>query len=164
MTQALITLRLAHRSDAPAMTELHRASIRHYCADHYPPDVIENWVKPLKAADYDNLSEHCIIMVAETPQAVVGFVLVNAEKHHLDKLYIAPLMGRQGIGSLLLSAIETMARTQGVIDLTVSATLNAIAFYEHQGYHKKSLTPAACAMDNMLGCISMIKHLGTDAL
>lgn len=164
MNQALITLRLANMSDAPAIAELHRASIRHYCTDHYPPDVIEEWVLPLKASDYQNLAPSCTLMVAEASQGLVGFALLDSQKGTLEKLYIAPGASRQGIGSALLHQLETQAYLQGIQDLNVSATLNAISFYERHAYQKKSLTPAARAKDNMLGCISMFKHLGPHAL
>lgn len=160
MNQALTALRLAHRSDVPAMTELHRASIRHYCVDHYPPDVIEDWVRPIKVEDYQDAEQHSVV-VAERSDVIVGFAVLKLDNPSIDKLYIAPFMGKQGIGSLLLSAIERMAREHGIDELSLSSTLNAVSFYEHHGYHKKSLTPSARAMDNMLGCISMGKRLGS---
>jgi GNAT superfamily N-acetyltransferase len=154
------TLRFARDEDAVALCALHRASIQCYCAAYYPEEVILDWIRPFSPADYRQLPSQNTVIIAEHEHHMLGFGVYDGDKHAIEKLYIAPNAAGLGIGTKILNELEAIAQTEGAQSIVLSSTLNAVAFYEHRGYVKASLSSACRARDNLLGCISMVKHMG----
>ncbi|PSP74853.1 hypothetical protein BRC81_16875 [Halobacteriales archaeon QS_1_68_20] len=51
-------------------------------------------------------------------------------------VYVHPEAASQGVGSAVLADLERRARAGGVATLGLSASLNAVAFYEDHGYER----------------------------
>ncbi|MEM4780046.1 MAG: GNAT family N-acetyltransferase, partial [Halalkalicoccus sp.] len=51
-------------------------------------------------------------------------------------VYVDPSAARQGIGSTLLADLERYGRERGVRTLALSASLNAVPFYQAHGYER----------------------------
>lgn len=49
-------------------------------------------------------------------------------------VYVHPDFARRGVGSALLAELERRARDRGFETLVLTASLNAVPFYEHRGY------------------------------
>ena len=75
---------------------------------------------------------------------VLGFGELHAEAgDYLDDVegevravYVHPAFVRQGVGSVLYADLERWARERGVDSLGLWASLNAVGFYERQGFER----------------------------
>ena len=94
----------------------------------------------------DELSEgeaDAAVFVAERRGSIVGFGYLRTTPDadftadvdgKLAALYVHPAVTREGVGTTLLQALETRAREAGCESLGLWASLNAVPFYEAQGY------------------------------
>ena len=87
-----------------------------------------------------------ICLTAEAQDAAVGFVLAAAEadRAHLITLDVLPPCRRQGLGTLLLDAVENDVAGHGVRTIELeTATDNqaAIAFWQKHGYRTVGVLP-----------------------
>ncbi|WP_028222600.1 GNAT family N-acetyltransferase [Paraburkholderia oxyphila] len=66
---------------------------------------------------------------------VAGYAWASAgARPHLRALYVEPGARRQGLGSVLLHAVERQLLEQGASELFVAAAPGAVDFYRHCGY------------------------------
>jgi GNAT superfamily N-acetyltransferase len=75
---------------------------------------------------------------------IVGILHYQIRDQECEVLTLASLVEGQGIGSALLVAIETNARTAGCKKLSLITTndnLHALGFYQRRGFHLAALYP-----------------------
>ena len=151
----MTTGRPAHPAAVAAIREVHVAAIRGLAATHYDVDQIDAW-GDLAAADYSIPAEGAHVVVAEAPVegqepadadgAVVGFGALDLESGEVRAVYVHPDHGREGVGGTLLAELERAARAAGLTELHLTASLNAVAFYEAQGW--TSTAPTTHELDD----------------
>ena len=152
-------IRAAVVADTEAVWRVHTTSIRALCAGWYTEHEITVWTGRLKAESYRRAIEVHVMVVAEREGDVVGFAELDVERAEIVAVYVLPAVASRGIGSELLAHLEETARAAGLPHLTLCASLNARAFYEHRGWRagereKHRLTPGV-AVD----CVRMEKAL-----
>jgi len=119
--------------DARAICDLHKASVRGLCAGIYSSEQIEAWLAPRVPDDYRNAMTVGgeTMFVGQRAERMVGFASIKTSM--LMGLYVDPDGGR-GAGRILLQAAEGYARSDAVAVLSLQSTLNAVPFYERQGF------------------------------
>ena len=136
---AMPTQRQALVADIAALWELRTRAVRVSCASHYAPEVIEAWCA---AAPPDRLPR-----LPETGE--------------LDAAFVDPAEQGRGIAGRLLAALDAMARERGLHRLFLSASLNALPFYERAGYvavrretypHRSGIGLESVFMEKTLPC------------
>lgn len=60
----------------------------------------------------------------------------DAVEGEVRAVYVHPAFARQGVGSALYADLERWARERGVDSLGLWASLNAVGFYERQGFER----------------------------
>lgn len=65
---------------------------------------------------------------------VVGTAMLDEPYAQLEALFVSPDVMGLGVGKVLLQYIETMAFNQGIAQLRLESTLNAVDFYRHCGF------------------------------
>lgn len=158
LIQKELIIRPARPEDAEAICRLHVTSIRVLCAADYPPDQIEAWAGPKRAADYvRGLEAGEAMYVAKVRGEILGFGCRYGDE--LRGLYIGPTATGRGVGTSLLKRIEDDAVAAGIHLLQLHSTLTAAAFYEKRGYSRGE--PVARVMRGVaIPCVPMKKHLG----
>ncbi len=63
----------------------------------------------------------------------VGFASLEG-KDKIDMLYVHPAVAGQGVGRMLVDALEKLAGGRGVAKLSVDASDTARGFFEKRGY------------------------------
>ena len=156
-------LRRALVSDREAIRDLHTSSIRTLCRDFYSAEQIEAWSGFLKPESYrlilEDTGRH--VWVAEVSGALAGFGQLNPVSRELEALYVHPDHAGRGIGRALLSHLEGLARKAGVASLRLTATLNAVPFYERSGWVVASRGMHTHPSGLALACAFMTRDLGT---
>lgn len=140
-----VSIRRAKDGDAAAIRRIHLASIRGLGRQAYTDEQVEAWAHDRDPDEYPIEADDTTIFVAERGGSIVGFGWLSAEPDadfqaevdgKISAIYVHPAMARDGIGETLYQALETRAREAGFESLGLWASLNAVPFYEAQGYQK----------------------------
>ena len=126
-----MAIRPARPDDAPRVHELHTVSVRTLCSAHYAADVIDGWLANRAPADYLRPIERGDLFVAERDGHVVGFG--ETAPGRILAVYVDPAVARHGVGRAILRHAIVKA---GDGPVRLEATLNARAFYAHEGFHE----------------------------
>lgn len=119
--------------DIPRLWALRTRCVRELCSSHYPAEVIAPWSASPSPAHYPALLQQGGCVVAEDGQgALLGFAVLDAAGNEVDALFVDPDHGGQGIGQALMQRLLAMADPDRV--LVLSASLNAVPFYQRQGF------------------------------
>lgn len=115
------------------MAQVHQTSVRGLCKEHYDRAEIERWTA-VDPGLYARLMRDTTVFVATRAGVIVGFAAVSIARREIRAIYVAPAAAGGGIGGLLLKRVERLARALGVRELHLAATLNAVTFYEREGW------------------------------
>lgn len=147
------TVREASPDDVAAIRAVHAASIQGLAASHYDADQIESW-SDVDADDYALPAEGFHVVVAEEDGvggegaegeqdgaegageggSIAGFGALDLESGEVRAVYVHAQHAGEGVGSSILRALEERAARAGLADLHLTASLNAVPFYERHGW------------------------------
>jgi putative acetyltransferase len=121
-------------ADAPLLAEIFRASIMELSADDYSEAQQEAWASAAedKAAFAEKLATQ-LTLIATMEGSPVGFASL-AGQDKIAMLYVHPAIAGQGVGAMLIDALEKLAGSRGVGKLSVDASDTARGFFEKRGY------------------------------
>lgn len=155
----MLSRRPATQADLSALWALRTRAVRAGCAAHYPAQVIDIWCAAPAPASLPLLVQAGGAVVAEEDGKVVGYAVLNLESGELDAAFVEPSHQGRGIALQLLQQLESMASERGLARLFLSASLNAVAFYERAGFVslREELYPHRCGID--LASVFMEKQL-----
>lgn len=132
---AALNVRKAETEDAEAVSRVRREAMRAKASGSYTPEQIEAWIGGRGSQDwlYAMTDGGETLFVAEVSGRIVGFASLKDDE--VMAVYAAP-DAPPGAGSALLAAVEAEARARGIDRLQLMSTLNAVGFYEKQGYRR----------------------------
>ncbi|HET9716551.1 MAG TPA: GNAT family N-acetyltransferase [Pseudolabrys sp.] len=161
---ALAHPRLALRpflpADAPVLREIFRDSIEELTADDYSEAQQEAWAS---AADdlgqFGSQLSGQLTLVATLEGSPVGFASLKG-RDRIDMLYVHPAAAGQGVGAMLIDALERLAGSRGTTTLSVDASDTARGFFEKRGYIAQQRNTLSVG-DEWLANTTLQKQLGT---
>lgn len=129
-------LRAAKPGEGRALRELHSASIKALCSEHYTPEQITIWTNDTDEGYEAIISKSPLCLVCEVGDGIAGYVALkkNLEIFHL---YVRPERVKRGVGRSLLEAAEQFIIAQGKKQAVVMSSLTAARFYQRCGYTAK---------------------------
>lgn len=140
-------IRDAAPADAEAVRGVHAASIEGLGPRAYSEEQVAAWARGCESADYTAPieSDDVAFVVAEDDEDVVAFgslqfsapegYLANVDAE-VTGVYVHPSVAREGVGTRIYDELERRARTRDVETLGLSASRNAVPFYEEHGYER----------------------------
>ena len=155
----MVKIRPAVPADAERIYLIHRASIATLCKGHYSDQDIKGWIEVLSPEIYETPIREKRMIVAEENEELTGFGIFNAASKEICALYLHPAAKGTGLGKSLLFELENRARQEGISDLALCATTNALGFYEHHGYIRKETVNHELPNGIRLICSRMYKTL-----
>jgi putative acetyltransferase len=132
--QSKLALRPFLPTDAPLLAEIFRASIEGLTGDDYSATQQEAWASTAddEAAFAARLAS-ALTLLGTVDGSPVGFAsLAGAER--LDMLYVHPAAAGQGVGTMLVDALEKLAASRGAARLTADVSDSAQDFFKHRGF------------------------------
>lgn len=121
-------------ADAPLLREIFRDSIEELTADDYTVAQQEAWASVADdVADFGKKLSGQLTLVATLEGSPVGFAALEG-KDKIGMLYVHPAAAGQGVGAMLIDALEKLAGSRGAPKLTVDASDSARGFFEKRGY------------------------------
>ena len=129
-----IALRPYLPADTRVLAEIFRAAIAELTSDDYSETQQEAWASAAgdEAAFGKKLAGE-LTLIATMEGSPVGFAAL-AGKDKIDMLYVHPAVAGQGVGNMLVDALEKLAGARGVARLVVDASDSARGFFEKRGY------------------------------
>lgn len=134
MAHPRLALRPFLPDDTPLLREIFRDSIEELTGDDYTEAQQEAWASVADdAADFGKKLSGQLTLIATLEGSPVGFASL-AGKDKVDMLYVHPAAVGQGVGSMLIHALEKLAGGRGEAKLSVDASDSARGFFEKRGY------------------------------
>lgn len=145
-----VTVRPASPGDAAAIEAAHVAAIERCGPAAYDEEAVAAWAeRPDGAEPYREQAaadDGEVFVVAEVDGSVAGFghLVPPGEREDADAaepaevvaVYVHGDHARRGVGTALLDHLEAAARERGAGALVLTASLNAVGFYERHGYER----------------------------
>lgn len=139
-----LSLRRARLSDAPELTQiLHRAK----ASWGYPAAVMDAFRAEQRISPATITSQLLIVAEREGRTAAFAGGEIRQDHFYLGFLFVAPEHQGQGLGRLLLSAIEDLSRDQEIYRILLESDPHAAPFYHHLGYRTLSERPSTMVPD-----------------
>jgi GNAT superfamily N-acetyltransferase len=160
MTETRVLIRQAVAADVEGIMTTHLSAIAEICSSAYPPDEISAWLSGGRNPDryLPGIAEGHFL-VALLDDAFAGFCDFDLGAGEVGGMFVAPAHVRRGVGRALLQTVEVRAREQGVRRLGLRATLNAIGFYQAQGFVVDEMSLFRLRSGVELSCAVMHKEL-----
>jgi len=121
-------------ADAPLLREIFRDSIEELTADDYTEAEQQAWASA--ADDVVTFGQKLageLTLIATMEGSPVGFASLQG-KDKIDMLYVHPAAAGQGVGAMLVDALEKLAGSRGALKLKTDVSDSARGFFEKRGY------------------------------
>ncbi len=130
----MLNLRPATERDLPAIVRLFTDSVHQIAARSYTPEQRAAWAPAAPDLEqWRSRLSNLKTLVAESGDAMAGFISFTANGH-IEFLFTAPAVARQGVASALYEAAVKCLLEKGVHRLTTDASLEARPFFESRGF------------------------------
>src|SRR5262245_20108872 len=132
--KSALTLRPFLPTDTPLLAEIFRASIEELTGDDYSNAQREAWAAA--ADDEEALGERLgkqLTILGLLGGSPVGFASLKGADE-LDMLYVHPAAVGNGVGSMLVEALEKLAAARGARRLTAEVSDSANEFFQKRGF------------------------------
>jgi len=121
-------------SDTPMLAQIFVAAIQELTGDDYNEAQQEAWAAA--AEDEDAFGKKLadeLTLIATLQNSPIGFASLKGADH-IDMLYVHPSVAGQGVGAMLIDALEKLAGARGAKSLSVDASDTALDFFKKRGY------------------------------
>lgn len=151
--------RIATQADLDPCWEVRTRALRIGCASHYPAPTIELLCASAAPDSMPRLFAAGTAVVAEEDDRIVAYAALDGENGEVDAVFVEPQQHGRGIAMALMRRLEALAAGRGLNRLFLSASLNAVAFYERAGFAslREELYPHRSGI--AIGSVYMEKHL-----
>jgi putative acetyltransferase len=120
--------------DAAVLAEIFRAAVAELTADDYSEAQQDAWASAAEdVAEFGKDLAGQLTLIATMEGSPVGFASLEGQDK-IGMLYVHPAVAGQGVGAMLVDALEKLAGGRGVAKLKVDASDSARGFFEKRGY------------------------------
>ncbi|MGE3149107.1 MAG: N-acetyltransferase family protein [Pseudorhodoplanes sp.] len=121
-------------ADTALLAEIFRASVEELTEDAYDASQREAWIASVDDEDaFGARLAGALTLVATRAGSPVGFASLK-EAREIDLLYVHPAAAGQGVGSMLVDALEKLAAARGATSLAADVSDSAHDFFRHRGF------------------------------
>lgn len=132
--EKVIRLRAYQQCDARAITDLFHETVHTINRRDYSEAQVQAWAPlPIDYAAWEARLQRTRPLVAEVAGEIAGFAELQPDGH-IDCFYVHKSYQGMGVGGALLAAIERRACCACLPQLSVHASLTAVAFFRRRGF------------------------------
>lgn len=144
-------IRKATREDAQAIWDLRIAAILDQCAGYYSLDILKAWTSgDLSETFIGNVAQH--FHVAVHNDQIVATGMIDTQTGKIDAIFVHPDHMRKGLGKMVVTFLEEVARKRGLKTITLDSSLNAVDFYRACGFEGNSISKYSSPRGIFLDC------------
>ena len=144
-------------ADAPVVGEIFRASVEELAADDYDEAQRLAWASAADEETFGSRLASQLTLLATIGGSPVGFASLKAPDE-IDMLYVHPAVVRQGVATMLVDALEKLARARGAGRLTADVSDTAQEFFRQRGFVPQQRNSRRCG-EEWLASTTMEKKL-----
>ncbi|MDA9430695.1 GNAT family N-acetyltransferase [Bradyrhizobium sp. CCBAU 51627] len=145
-------------ADVPILAAIFAASIQELTGDDYSEAQQDAWMAAAETEEFGKRLASDLTLIATLDGSPVGFASLRGTDH-IRMLYVHPAVGRRGIATMLVDALEKLAGGRGATALTVDASDTAQSFFAKRGYTAQQRN-SVTMNDEWLANTTMKKTLG----
>jgi putative acetyltransferase len=121
-------------ADVPLLADIFRASVQELTGDDYGESQRQAWAAAVddEAAFAARLSG-ALTLIAMFAGSPIGFASLK-DGTKLDFLYVHPAAAGQGVGTMLVDALEKLASARGAAKLEADVSDSAHEFFRKRGF------------------------------
>jgi putative acetyltransferase len=121
-------------ADAPFVAEIFRASIEELAAEDYSESQREAWTSTVddESAFAARLAKQ-LTLIGTLGGSPVGFASLKGADA-IDMLYVHPAAAGQGVGTMLMDALEKLAASRGAGRLIADVSDAAVDYFNKRGF------------------------------
>jgi putative acetyltransferase len=124
-------------SDTPMLAAIFVAAIQELTGDDYSEAQQDAWAAAAEDEDaFGKKLDAELTLIATLQNSPVGFASLK-NNDHIDMLYVHPSVAGQGVGAMLVDALEKLAGARGTKTISVDASDTALDFFRKRGYVAK---------------------------
>lgn len=155
-----MNIRMATAGDEQIIHKIHKHSVQCGCSGHYSSEQIASWAVRQGLPPFEELLAKRIFAVAENEDGkCVGFGSADKTQSRIVTLFVDPNYFGEGVGSGLLAFLEENLAKSGCSRVFIDSSLNAVGFYEKNGYHVDSDTAHTEPDGTVLECVVVVKEI-----
>ena len=131
------TIRRMSPGDAADLHRIHTQAVTAVCADYVEPAAVAAWLHGRTAEKYVEAADtggETFWIAALEDGSVIGFA--SWRQDELISLFVDPAHHGRGVGRALFDACEKDAAENGHAPGRLTATLNAVSYYEALGFRQ----------------------------
>jgi putative acetyltransferase len=153
-----LALRPMLPTEAPLLAEIFRASIEELTGEDYSKAQQDAWAAA--AEDEEAFAARLrtqLTLLGTIEGSPAGFASLKGTSE-LDMLYVHPAAVGQGVGTMLVDALEKLAAARGAVKLTAEVSDTAEEFFKKRGFVAQRRNTIPCG-DEWLANTTMEKKL-----
>lgn len=138
--ESSITIRKICPNDVVDVSELIRNTLNDINSKDYSEHVIHNLREYYSPTAIIDMSHNRLILVATLANRIIG--TVSLKDNFILTLFVDSHKVHQGVGTLLMAHVESIARQKGYSLVTVVSSVTAYSFYKQLGYQTTHMRPS----------------------
>lgn len=116
------------------LAQIFAAAIHELTGDDYNEAQQEAWAAAAEdETAFGNMLASELTLIATLRNSPVGFASLKGSET-IDMLYVHPSVAGQGVGAMLIDALERLAGARGAKTMSVDASDTALDFFRKRGY------------------------------
>ena len=124
--------------DADVVADIIKKNLIEVNSKHYPQFVIDHMLEINTPSRLIEIARNRLVLVAVELDEVIG--TANFSENYFGSVFVHPDHHGKHVGAKLMESLEDLAKKNGASEVRLHASINAIGFYEKQGYTKGELT------------------------
>lgn len=127
-------IRKAAAADRDGIWTVFLTSVLELCGTHYERAEVLAWVNSLEPETFGASILSFQTLVVEEAGRIAAFGQFDPEQGEVVALFVAPGFTGRGLGKMVLRMFEEMALEKGTGWMQIGSPLNAVGFFEKEGY------------------------------
>lgn len=131
-------------ADAPLLAEIFRLSVEELTGEDYNEAQQQAWIAATGGEKFARRLAGELTLVATLEGGPVGFAALK-DNALIDLIYVHPAVAGNGVGAMLLDAVEKLAAARGAEKLSADVSDTAHDFFRKRGYvdQRRNTVPLA---------------------
>lgn len=148
-------LRRATPDDANKLWELRTSAILAIPSTAYDKSATEIWANKPQFAEFKNVIRENFYLVYEKDGQILGGGFLDLNGKSIEAMYVMPWLQGKGVGKAIIKALLSEAKRLKMNEVILSATLNAVHFYQSCGFIVEKPSKYKFDDGRELDCIDM---------